>query len=107
MTTRLEERFDGNELGIILLIEILLLGDCVSSTSPTHLEQVAAVYDLDQEDLRVGLKIFPNLIREKESSQGNQLQILRKGEVRQARNQKYGHGGSPGGHKIIFRTNVN
>ena len=51
---------------IIQNIETLLLADNISSLSQTALEQVSEFYDLDKDNLKAELRVYTNLMEQKE-----------------------------------------
>ena len=57
-------------MAIVQNVETVLLADSISNVSQTALEQVSQFYDLDIDNLKAELKVFTNLLKEKEKEHG-------------------------------------
>ena len=67
--SQLKERFSENDMMIVQNIETVLLADNISSVSQTALEQVSEFYDLDKDNLKAELRVYTNLMKQKEKEQ--------------------------------------
>lgn len=74
---QLKERFSENDMEIIQNVEAVLLADNITSVSQTALEQVSQFYDLDKDNLKAELRVFTNLLKEKEKEQSG---VIAQGE---------------------------
>ena len=66
--SQLEERFSENDMMIVQNMETVLLADNISSVSQTALEQVSQFYDLDKDNLKAELRVYTNLMKQKEKT---------------------------------------
>ena len=62
---------------IIQNVEAVLLANNITSVSQTALEQVSQFYDLDKDNLKAELRVFTNLLKEKEKEQSG---VIAQGE---------------------------
>lgn len=67
--SQLEERFTENDMIIVQNMEAVLLADSISSVSQAALEQVSQFYNLDKDNLKAELRIYTNLMKQKEKEQ--------------------------------------
>ena len=74
---QLKEQFSENDMEIIQNVEAVLLADNITSVSKTALEQVSQFYDLDKDNLKAELRVFTNLLKEKEKEQSG---VIAQGE---------------------------
>ena len=67
--SQLKERFSENDMMIVQNTETVLLADNISSVSQTALEQISQFYDLDKNNLKAELRVYINLMKQKEKEQ--------------------------------------
>ena len=65
--SQLEERFSENDMMIVECIEALLSANSISCVSQAALEQVSRFYGLDKDNFKAELRVYINLMKQKES----------------------------------------
>ena len=69
----MEERFSENNLDIIESMEQIVKATSVSSVPQAAFQSVSDLYSLDQDDLKAELRVFINVIKEKQKETGEEL----------------------------------
>ena len=68
---QLEVRFSENDMMIVECTEALLSANNISCVSQAALEQVSQFYNLDKDNLKAELRVYINLMKQKESEQSD------------------------------------